>query len=95
MPRAALVAVALFLAACSAEDESNFPDPSGLYRIEADGPVCDGGSVAYPDAETATCTRECLDVDGRDVRRVDLTFRRELDAPWRLAFAAWDFGVCD
>jgi hypothetical protein len=93
MPRLALF-VALCLA-CAGEDvESNFPDPSGLYRVEADGPACDGGAVEVG-ADAVICRWECLSVDGEDVRSVALTFRREEGEPWRLSFAAWDFGVCD
>jgi hypothetical protein len=93
MSRLALL-VALCLA-CAGEDvESNFPDPSGLYRVEADGPACDGGAVEVG-ADAVICRWECLSVDGEDVRSVALTFRREEGEPWRLSFAAWDFGVCD
>lgn len=91
MSRAALLAAVLCLA-CAVDEDSNYPDPSGLYRIEADGPVCDGATVEVA-PDTAVCRFECLRVDGKDVRSVALTFKRE-DAVWRHTFTAWDFGAC-
>lgn len=90
MKRALLAAVLCL--ACAAEDGSNFPDPSGLYRIEAEGPVCDGAAVEVS-ADSVVCRFECLHMDGEDVRNLALTFKRE-DAVWRHTFTAWDFGAC-
>lgn len=103
MTRTALALSALLsLAACADEDpKSAYPDASSLYRIEGADLFCDGGEVWRVEPETpphlsVICAWTCLAVDGRDVTRVDVTFRRDADgAPWRQSFVGWNFGTCD
>jgi hypothetical protein len=96
-----VLAVAVAMAGCDVEDpNSAFPDPGGLYSIEEAGPVVPGGAVWWTEPAVEpylaeTFARECFQYEGRDVQRVDLTFRRDSDvAPWRHTFTNWAMGAC-
>jgi hypothetical protein len=102
MIRTALALAALLaVSGCSQDPESAFPDASDLYRIEGADVFCDGGTVWYTEPEAppylaVACAWECLVVEGRDVRRVDVAFRRDgISEPWRVTLTGWYFGVCD
>lgn len=91
MRNLALLAAVALSACAASEDDSRFPDPSGLYQIQGAAVVCPGASQTTEPLRI-DCEWTCLDVDGREVRWVNLGFDRDdATSPWREPIASWDF----